>query len=51
VTGGLASLDPSDTFLNQAMVASSYRSNPLFAALQESTYGSGDRPQRGCSLG
>lgn len=32
----------SDTFLNQAMGSSSYRSNPLFAALQESIYGSGD---------
>ncbi|MEV5963471.1 alpha/beta fold hydrolase [Kribbella sp. NPDC051952] len=32
----------SDTFLNQAMGLSSYRSNPLFAALQESIYGSGD---------
>ena len=32
----------SDTFLSQAMGLSSYSSNPLFAALQESIYGSGD---------
>lgn len=31
----------SDTFLHQALGLSSYRSNPLFAALQESIYGSG----------
>ena len=34
--------DLSDTFLGQAMGSSSYSSNPLFAALQESIYGSGD---------
>ncbi len=34
--------DLSDTFLGQAMASSSYSSNPLFAALQESIYGSGD---------
>ena len=32
----------SDTFLDQAMASSSYSSNPLFAALQESIYGSGE---------
>ena len=32
----------SDTFLGQAMALSSYSSNPLFAALQESIYGSGE---------
>jgi pimeloyl-ACP methyl ester carboxylesterase len=32
----------SDTFLSQAMGLSSYSGNPLFAALQESIYGSGD---------
>jgi pimeloyl-ACP methyl ester carboxylesterase len=32
----------SDTFLDQAMALSSYSSNPLFAALQESIYGSGE---------
>ncbi len=34
----------SDTFLGQAMALSSYSSNPLFAALQESIYGSGEGP-------
>jgi pimeloyl-ACP methyl ester carboxylesterase len=32
----------SDTFLSQAMELSSYSGNPLFAALQESIYGSGE---------
>ena len=32
----------SDTFLDQALALSSYSSNPLFAALQESIYGSGE---------
>jgi pimeloyl-ACP methyl ester carboxylesterase len=32
----------SDTFLGQVLSASSYLGNPLFAALQESIYGSGD---------
>lgn len=32
----------SETFLEQARGLSSYRTNPLFAALQESIYGSGD---------
>jgi len=32
----------SDTFLGQVLELSSYTSNPLFAALQESIYGSGD---------
>ncbi|MER7245300.1 alpha/beta fold hydrolase [Kribbella sp. NPDC000426] len=32
----------SDTFLSQAMGSSSYAGNPLFAALQESIYGSGE---------
>jgi pimeloyl-ACP methyl ester carboxylesterase len=32
----------SDVFLSQAMAASSYAGNPLFAALQESIYGSGE---------
>ncbi|GAA3089801.1 pimeloyl-ACP methyl ester carboxylesterase [Kribbella aluminosa] len=32
----------SDTFLGQVLAQSSYLGNPLFAALQESIYGSGD---------
>jgi pimeloyl-ACP methyl ester carboxylesterase len=32
----------SDTFLGQVLASSSYLGNPLFAALQESIYGSGD---------
>ncbi|NIK60714.1 alpha/beta fold hydrolase [Kribbella shirazensis] len=32
----------SDTFLSQAMALSSYAGNPLFAALQECIYGSGE---------
>ncbi|MEO3870919.1 alpha/beta fold hydrolase [Nonomuraea sp. B12E4] len=33
--------EPSDTFLHQVLARSSYADNPLFAALQESIYGSG----------